>query len=295
MQVATVSSFGSPSLTPTVSRPSSRTVAAPLGPTPANDTFERINPPRYRSTGGFGSEQLQVISRGAAQPIRGEWIYDDEVQATQELVDAIFTGDTSLSVEETTKPWFCGFFFKRFPGFRDAVRNDLLKLCRSSVGRRLLRQIAEHPKTVVIRPTTSKKGGLVEPLNERQARRSPRQDGRGSGSVVYLPHDLRDDTFVAFRSPGFDENTRRLRSGMDPSREDEIAQPRFMILGHELVHVHRAQRGKLAPRGSHRRDAYHNQEEFETINGDGLFTENRLRAAHGLPNRYGHFHRRQTS
>ena len=259
----------------------------------ANDTFERVGRPQYRTTNGFGQEQLQVIANGAPQPIRGEWIYASDVESAKALVESILNGDTSLSVEETTQPWFCGLFFKRCPGFREAIRKDLLKLSRSSIGRKLLKEIAENPKPVVIRPTTSTKGGLVEPLNENKARRTPHKDGSGSGSVVHIPHDLKDDTFVVYRSPGFDYDTGRMRNGMDPSVDDEIAQPRFIILGHELVHVHRAQRGKITPKGCHRRDAYHNQEEYETINGEEQFTENRLRSAHGLPNRYGHFHHRK--
>ncbi|MBT6178961.1 MAG: hypothetical protein HOI23_17085 [Deltaproteobacteria bacterium] len=259
----------------------------------ANDSFERVGRINYRSTNGFGTEQLQVIADGAPQPIRGEWIYASDVKPALALIDSILSGDTSLSVEETTKPWFCGLFFKRCPGFREAIRGDLLKLSRSPLGRQLLREIAEHTKPVVIRPTTSTKGGLVEPLNESKARRTPRKQGEGSGSVVHIPNDLKDDTFVVYRSPGFDYDTGRMRSGMDPSTDDEIAQPRFIILGHELVHVYRAQRGQLTPKGYHRRDAYHNQEEFETIAGESRFTENRLRRAHGLPNRYGHFHHRQ--
>ena len=168
-----------------------------------------------------------------------------------------------------------------------------MKLSRTPVGRKLLKEIAEHPKPVVIRPTTSTKGGLVEPFNEHQARRTPHQLGKGSGSTVHIPYDLKDDTFVVYRRPGFDYDTGRMRDGMNPTEDDEIAQPRFIILGHELVHVHRGQRGKIAPKGSHRRDAYHNQEEFETINGDEALTENRLRRAHDLPNRYGHFHHRK--
>jgi hypothetical protein len=259
----------------------------------ANDTFERTGRAQYQSTGGFGEEQIQVIADGAPQPLRGEWIYASEVKPAQALVEAILNGDTSLSVEETTQPWFCGLFFKRCPGFRDAIRADLLKLSRSPVGRSLLREITEHAKPVVIRPTTSTKGGLVEPLNENKARRSPRKPGEGSGCVVHIPHGLKDDTFVVYRSPGFDYEKGKLRSGMEPTADDEIAQPRFIILGHELVHVHRAQRGGLTPKGCHRRDAYHNQEEFETIAGEFKFTENRLRTAHNLPNRYGHFHHRQ--
>lgn len=261
--------------------------------TAANDTFERTGRVQYQTTCGFGDQQLQVIADGAARPIRGEWIYASEVKPAQALVEAILSGDTSLSVEETTKPWLCGLFFKRCPGFRNAIHADLLKLSRSPAGRQLLREISEHTKPVVIRPTTSTKGGLVEPLNESKARRTPRKQGEGSGSIVHIPHDLKDDTFVVYRSPGFDYDTGRMRSGMDPSADDEIAQPRFIILGHELVHVHRAQRGALTPKGCHRRDAYHNLEEYETIAGEYKFTENRLRAAHGLPNRYGHFHHRQ--
>ncbi len=146
----------------------------------SHDTFERVAKPMYRTTNGFGSEQLQVIADGAPQPIRGEWIYASEVEPAKALLNAIFNGDTSITVEETTQPWFCGLFFKRFPGFREAIREDLMKLSRTPVGRKLLKEIAENPKPVVIRPTTSTKGGLVEPTHERHARRTPHQLGAGS-------------------------------------------------------------------------------------------------------------------
>ena len=294
MQVSSAHSVSASAIANTPPRLALRDASGSADLKPAvRDTFERVRAPLYRTTNGFGPDQLQVIADGAPQPARGEWIYASEVEPAKALIESIFNGDTSLTVEETTKPWFCGLFFKRCPGFRDAIRQDVEKLSRTPVGRKLLREIAENSKQVVIRPTTSTKGGLVEPFNERHARRTPRQPSQGSGSTVHIPHDLKDDTFVVYRSPGFDYDTGRMRSGMDPSADDEIAQPRFIILGHELVHVHRAQRGNLTPKGCHRRDAYHNQEEYETINGQEEFTENRLRAAHGLPNRYGHFHHRQ--
>jgi len=270
-----------------------RTPGASSLPYAANDSFERTARPVHQSTNGFGAEQLTVISDGARRPMKGEWIYQSEVKPALELVEDILSGNTSLHVEEMTEPWLCGLIFRRCPGFKEAIEADLRKLSRSPIGRKLLLEIANHPSEVVIRPTTSKGGGLVKPKSETKARRGRTKAGEGSGSTVYMPYGLKDDTYVVYASPGFDHETGKYRSPMSPGVDDEIAQPRFIVLGHELVHVHRGQRGTIAPKGWHRSDAYHNQEEYETIDGEYRFTENRLRSAHGLPERYGHFHHKQ--
>ena len=99
---------------------------------------------------------------------------------------------------------------------------------------------------------------------------------------------------VVYRRPQEDYSRhamqRRSREYVIPGKDDEIPQPRFMILAHELVHVHRAQRGVIEPKGSHRNDGYLNQEEYETIAGNSYkFTENKLRRSFGMPARFGHF------
>jgi len=246
----------------------------------------------YVATGGFGDEQLTVIEDGAKLPTQGQWILKSEVSSTQAMIESIVAGNGNVSIEETTEPWLFGLFYKTCPGFKEEIKKDLLKLVRTSMGRNLLKDIMEHDKPVVIRPTMSNQGGLVKPSDESNARRTHDQSGVGSGATVHIPHGLKDDTFVVYRKPPFMGFRRRSPEYEIPGKGEEIAQPRFMTLAHELVHAHRGQRGLIEPKGSNRNDGYLNQEEFQTINGDYTYTENKLRRAFGMPSRFGHFHHR---
>ena len=252
-----------------------------------------------------GKEQLRIIPEGVRPPSSGQWIAQKDVEPTLELIDNIMTGKSTVSVEESTKPsfldWllpkvvsdFIGSIFSRnCPGFKENMKQDLLHIARTPIGRELLQELTSGPFPVVIRPTMGS-GGIVKPDDENRARRernSP-NPSRGSASTVHLPHDLTDQSMVVYRRPQImDYSRRRGREYVIPTESDEIPQPRFMILAHELVHVHRAQRGVLEPKGSHRNDGYVNQEEFETIAGNSYkFTENKLRQSFGMPARFGHF------
>ncbi len=296
--------------------------AAPTGASSAETagtadpfTSDRMDPPirpkvpTYITTHLFGGKaQLQVIPEGVKPPSSGQWIAQKDVQPTLELIDNMMTGQSTVSVEESTKPTFLDWllpkavsdligkiFSRNCPGFKENIKEDLLHLARTPMGRELLKEITNNPFPVVIRPTMGS-GGIVKPEDSNRARRernSP-HPSKGSGATVHLPHDLHDESMVVYSRPQEDYSRRgqrgRGREYVIPTEADEIAQPRFMILAHELVHVHRAQRGVLEPKGSHRNDGYLNQEEFETIAGNSYkFTENKLRRSFGMPARFGHF------
>ncbi len=258
----------------------------------ANDSFEAPKTPTYVTVGGFGREQLQVIADGAKPPEQGQWIFKSEVGPTQAMLDSIINGTGNVSIDETTTGWIFGLFAKECPGFKQAIEKDLRHLARTPMGREMLNDITSHENKVVIRPTTSGKGGLVKPDSESKARRSGSGPGVGSGSTVFSPNDLTDGTFVVYRKPAPIFRLGKMTIPKVPTENEEIAQPRFMTLAHELVHVHRGQRGLIEPKGSLRDDGYQNQEEFQTINGEYEFTENKIRRSFGLESRFGHFHHR---
>ena len=280
--------------TPRGENPTSLAPTRPLGH-PDRDVYSTPWPRGIDSTPDFGEKDLKVVPDGAQAPSYGEWIYHSEIQTTLDLLNRVESGDTSLRIEGTTQSFLGGLFGRRFPHFKEGILRDLRLLCRTPLGRRLLNEITTHPFSVVIRPTTSKDGGWVKPRSESRARRSVKgQRGTGTGSTIYLPSDLTDDTFVVYQRAGYDGFPYESGAGfiVYPNKKDEIKQPRTIILAHELTHSHRAQRGALAPSGSFRPDSYHTQEEFETISGGYEFTENRFRRTCGLPARYGHFHHR---
>ncbi|MEC9464432.1 MAG: M91 family zinc metallopeptidase [Myxococcota bacterium] len=248
--------------------------------------------PTYVTVAGFGNEQLTVIADGADPPSQGQWIFKSEVAPTQAMLEGILNGTGNVCIDETTEGWLFGLFAKECPGFKGAIEKDLRYLARTPLGRQLLQEITNRDQKVVIRPTTSDKGGLVKPDSESKARKAGQTPGAGSGSTVLIPVDLRDDTFVVYRKPPPVFERGKMVIPEIPSENEEIPQPRFMTLAHELVHVHRGQRGLIEPKGSHRRDGYLNQEEFQTINGDYKFTENKIRRSFGLQARFGHFHHR---
>ncbi len=252
---------------------------------------DSYRPPTYVMTSGFGATQLRVIPDGASPPSQGEWIYKSEVDATQAMIQNILDGKGSVSVSETTPGWIFGLFAKDVPGFRSHVENDLRMLARTSIGRALINEISQHKHKVIIRPTTG--GAMVKPDDEGAARKSPDGFGKGSGATVLLPIGQTDTSVVVYRKPMpiFERGKMTLPS--TPSDTDEIAQPRFMTLAHELVHVHRGQRGAIEPKGLSRSDGYTNEEEYQAITGSDGFTENKVREAYGYPKRYGHFYRKK--
>lgn len=301
---------GSPAnASPSINSQGSSTPPATDAPFSADrlDAPKRPKVPSYICTGAFGEhDQLSVIPEGVTPPQGGQWIAQKDLQPTLELLDNIMAGRTAVTVDDNTKPafmeWilpksiaeFIGKIFSRnCPGFRESIQKDLKQLARTPMGRELLRELTSSEFPVVIRPTTGS-GGIVKPDSESRARRQGNTPSGGSASTVHIPRDLTDTTMVVYRRPSItDYSPRALRNPPNPTSEDEIPQPRFMILAHELVHVHRAQRGMIEPKGSHRSDGYLNQEEFETIAGNSYkFTENKLRQSFGMPSRFGHFRHR---
>ena len=268
--------------------------------------FRATRPFSY--TCDFGDRNpLRVIPHGAKTPSTGQWILADELEPTRELLENIMAGRKTLRVSELTQPSLLPgilpkkiargmgrFFSRECSGFRQSIYEDIKLLARTPLGRELLRELSESEHSVVIRPTLGD-GGRVKFDRDQNARRTKTKPKgmRGSGCTVYISRDLNDTSIVVYRKP-IEEH---LSSGQSqtlvlPTRVDEIPQPRFMILAHELIHAHRGQRGLLAPRGAHREDGYGTQEEFETIDSsDYKFTENKFRKCFEMPRRFGHFRR----
>ena len=73
---------------------------------------------------------------------------------------------------------------------------------------------------------------------------------------------------------------------VNDARGNQISDPVFIFLGHEMIHAHHNQRGRNR-RGLAATDgAYSNREEQETV-ATGALNENQLRAEHGLTARHG--------
>lgn len=162
-----------------------------------------------------------------------------------------------------------------YAGFQAKVLAQLGKLMSRPNGRQVVSAIILGSKKVTIRPLDDAKDGAhaaaVSP--EHASRAIDGKKGAGSDVVVGMDPDFTDDTIKAFDA---DYN--------------EIHQPVFATLGHELIHAKHATEGSLAPREQHpSHEHYDDLEEEETIAGDseGL-SENAIRADHGLTPRFGH-------
>ena len=168
------------------------------------------------------------------------------------------------------------------PGFRQQIEAALAQLLTQPSGRQLVIDLVFGPHLVVVRPPSAgdpahrgHPGQGVTRYVDEVAARTP---GDGSGSTITLDPD----------------EIRRVDPAVygDARMEHVIANPLFVILGHELVHARHLEAGmNRALECPHDIIDYNSREEEVTIVGDPAHadepSENSIRAEHHLPARVG--------
>lgn len=164
---------------------------------------------------------------------------------------------------------------KEHNNFQKMVLAKLGTLLARKQGRQLLQGLAAGGHEVMIAPLAdAAEGAHALPENRRETERDLKSGkaGKGSKVFVYVDPNLSDDTVKAFDADF-----------------EELANPGFLVLGHELIHAKHMVEGTTAPKGEKPLidPEYHELEEEETI-ASGKISENALRQEHGLKARFGH-------
>jgi hypothetical protein len=137
----------------------------------------------------------------------------------------------------------------------------------------VIRQLFSASYPVIIQPWAVPIVGGARTVFSPNAHIGPGgfEPGPGSGAAILVDPELRDDTTLVYDADG-----------------NEIADPLFIILGHELIHARHATLGMIDLGGIVDPD-YPNVEEWLTIADTWNISENQIREEHGLPARDGHW------
>lgn len=175
-------------------------------------------------------------------------------------------GGKLLIVETDTKGHAHG-------GFRATTLARLGMLMTRPKGRELVVDLVTGAKTCTIRPAPGEvsAGAQTDPVHGFDL---------GPGTMANGKNGPGDDSVV-----NVDVNWTDDRSRVYDAAGKLIANPVYIILGHELIHARHLAAGAIDMSG--RADEAKAREEEITIS-TGTLTENDLRAEHGLAGRHGH-------
>lgn len=94
--------------------------------------------------------------------------------------------------------------------------------------------------------------------------------GGGGGTIIQIDPNVSDTDIKVHDAQG-----------------NEISDPVFIFLGHEMIHAQHNQEGHNRRNQAATDGAYSNLEEQQTVSGGNGISENDLRAEHGLTARHG--------
>jgi hypothetical protein len=145
------------------------------------------------------------------------------------------------------------------------------KLLSQPGGRAMVAGLVGGSQVVTIGPTSSKKIAVAT-RGAGSLENADGSAGAGGSTTIRIDADLKDDAVVAFDKDG-----------------KEIPSPVWLILGHELIHAEHNAAGRNQRNKAGSSAAWGNAEEEATIATGSGFTENKLRAEHGMTDvRFGH-------
>lgn len=199
--------------------------------------------------------------------LEGEQITESAFALLEEVWTNLESGSGNLVITEKDKNG------KDHAGFKNNMLTQCGKLMSQPTGRSVIVNLmAGAANKVTVRPTTAKLygGGQAIRTGGANALEKPGgQAGSGSGTIIEIDPTLKDKDIKVNDKDG-----------------NEISDPVFIILGHEMIHAQhnragRNRRGQAATSGD-----YSNKEEEETV-ATGPTTEKDLRGEHGLKARHG--------
>ncbi|MGB3716165.1 MAG: M91 family zinc metallopeptidase [Candidatus Promineifilaceae bacterium] len=158
-------------------------------------------------------------------------------------------------------------------GFKNNMLTQFGKLLSRPTGRSVVvNLVAGATNKVTIRPSAAQiyGGGNAIRVGGADALEKPGgRAGSGSGTIIQIDPSLKDEDIKVNDKSG-----------------NEISDPVFIILGHELIHAQHNRAGRNRREQAATSGDYTNKEEEQTV-ATGPTTENDLRSEHGLKARHG--------
>lgn len=203
---------------------------------------------------------------------KGEIIAEKAFVAAQKVWKSIGDGSGKLKILETDLNGVAT------AGFKAMMLPKVGLLMSRPKGRELMLGLAAGAHDVTIRPSTGRINGGAQARRggDGSLEKADGKAGIGSSTTVEIDPTCSDDDNKVHDKDG-----------------NEISDPVYIFLGHELIHARHNQEGRNR-RGLAATDGkYSNREEEETIATGAGMNENELRAEHGLKARIGHSGRDQ--
>jgi len=199
--------------------------------------------------------------------VTGEQITESEFAKLDTTWKAIKGGTSKIQISEVDKAG------TTHAGFEAKILGYLGKLLSRPSGRKLVMDLANGSRTVTIKPSAGKLvgGASANAATMGAVQKRNGTAGIGSDTTIFVDPDLKDDTVVVYDKNG-----------------KEIADPGFIVLGHEMIHAkHNAEGMNQSKKVGGGWDI--SAEEDETISeGNQGVSENDLRTEHKLAHRKGH-------
>lgn len=198
---------------------------------------------------------------------KGEIVAEKEFTTAAKVWKGVQDGTGRVKIVETD------LLKKETAGFKAMILTKIAMLMTKSTGRSLLLGLAAGGYDVTIRPSRKKinGGGQATRGSEGSLEKKGGEAGLGSTTMIEIDPTCSDTDNLVHDKDG-----------------NEIADPVFIFLGHELIHARHNQAGRNRTNQTAKNSKYTNAEEEQTIAaGDGM-SENLLRAEHGLTARAGH-------
>lgn len=251
--LSTAMGLGPDTATPT-GTPGAPTAAPPPTPTGRHETT------------AYG--EYWVVPDSTTAPVQGaqgEQITESVFNRLKALWDRINAGSGKIKVIETDSAG------KAHGGFKASIIAKLGKLMSHPHGRRLVTELDDGGFNVTIKPSPGKLlGGGSTSTTSDALEKTGGAAGKGAASTIEIDPAVTDTDIKVYDSGG-----------------NQISDPVYIFLGHEMIHAHHNQRGHNQTRQAATDAAYGNAEEQQTISTGGI-NENMLRSENGLDARVGH-------
>jgi hypothetical protein len=225
-------------------------------------------PPGHGIDTKFGTYWIVPDDTNKSYPgLDGEQITESAFAILENVWSQLESGSGNLVITEKDMNG------KDHAGFKNNMLTQCGKLLSQPTGRSVVvNLLAGSTNKVTVRPSAAKMygGGNAIRVGGADALEKPGgQAGSGSGTIIQIDPSLKDEDIRVNDKDG-----------------NEISDPVFIILGHEMIHAQHNRAGRNRRDQAATSGDYSNKEEEQTV-ATGPTTEKDLRSEHGLKARHG--------
>jgi len=197
--------------------------------------------------------------------VTGEMIYKSDFDKLMKIWKDVKSGSGMIRIVEYDASGV------KHAGFKAKIIDKIAKLMSKPVGRKLVSSLAAGGQLVTVRPSDAKIYGGANAIRggAKTLEKADGSSGGGGTTIIQIDPNVSDTDIEVKDAAG-----------------NDISDPVFIILGHEMIHATHNQAGRNRRQLAATDNKYSNREEEQTVEGAGL-TENALRAEHHLKARKG--------